>query len=139
MDKHAAVIMHVLLNTCLAVLVVVSFGFHPVPKPKYKRNKPTAKQRGAISKDVYAAALERSGGRCERCGLVRELQCAHLIRRWQIEEKTSINDVAMLCGPSVNSDTCHHYIDYTAEGKQWAISFRLLLYEKAEEGSDTNG
>lgn len=118
---------------------MVSFGFHPVPKPKYKRNRPTAKQRGAISKDVYAAVLERSGGRCERCGFVRELQCAHLVRRWNIEGKTTVKDVAMLCGPSVNSGTCHHYIDYTAEGKQWAINFRLLLYEKAEEGSDTNG
>ncbi|WP_341348620.1 hypothetical protein [Paenibacillus sp. FSL H3-0469] len=110
---------------------MVSFGFHPVPKPKHKRNKPTAKQRGAISKEVYAAALERSGGCCEQCGSTKGLQCAHLLRRWQIEGETTVNDVAMLCGPSVNSGTCHHYVDYTAGGKQWAINKREEFYSRA--------
>ncbi|WP_375104092.1 hypothetical protein ACDZ28_04185 [Paenibacillus sp. RS8] len=115
------------------VRVVLSFGFHPVPKPKHKRNRPTAKQRGAISKDVYAAALERSGGRCERCGLMRELQCAHLVRRWRIEEKTSVNDVAMLCGPSVNTGTCHNIVDYSAEGRKWAEQKRREQHEGTEK------
>ncbi|WP_272945712.1 hypothetical protein [Paenibacillus graminis] len=39
-----------------------------------------------------------------------------------------VNDVAMLCGPSVNSGTCHHYVDYTKEGKQWGYDFRERLY-----------
>lgn len=110
---------------------MVSFGFHPVPKPKHKRNKPTAKQRGAISKEVYSAALERSGGRCEQCGSTEGLQCAHLLRRWQIEGETTVNDVAMLCGPSVNSGTCHHYVDYTAGGKQWALNKRTEFYSRS--------
>ncbi|OMD85657.1 hypothetical protein BSK49_19265 [Paenibacillus odorifer] len=107
-----------------------AFGFHPVPKPAHKRNKPTAKQRGAISNEVYNAAMERSGGRCECCGSKEGLQCAHLIRRWQIDGKTTVNDVAMLCGPSVNTGTCHNWIDYTKDGKQWAVDFRNHLYEK---------
>lgn len=104
------------------------FTFNPAPKPKHKRNSPTAKQRGAISKDVYNAAMERSGGRCERCGSTEGLQCAHLIRRWQVEGGTTVDDVAMLCGPSVNSGTCHHWIDYTQEGKQWATDLRERQY-----------
>lgn len=107
-----------------------TFGFHPVKKPKHKRNKPTAKERGAISNEVYNAAMERSGGRCERCGSIKGLQCAHLIRRWQIDGKTTVKDVAMLCGPSVNTGTCHNWIDYTKDGKQWAVDFRDRLYEK---------
>lgn len=108
------------------------FRSNPVPKPKHKRNKPTAKQRGAISSEVYQAALERSGGRCERCGSTEGLQCAHLVRRWKIEGRTTVNDVAMLCGPSVNSGTCHHYVDYTAEGKEWAKELRQEQYERTE-------
>ncbi|MEK3770084.1 hypothetical protein MKY14_16150 [Paenibacillus sp. FSL R5-0887] len=107
-----------------------TFGFHPAKKPKHKRNKPTAKQRGAISNEVYNAAMERSGGRCERCGRIEGLQCAHLIRRWQIDGKTTVKDVAMLCGPSVNTGTCHNWIDYTKDGKQWAVDFRDQLYEQ---------
>ena len=109
------------------------FGHHPVAKPKHRRNKPTTKMRGRIKPEVYAAAMERSGGRCERCGQYRELQCAHLIRRWKIENETTVNDVAMLCGPSVNTGTCHNWIDYTAEGKEWAVEYREQLYKKANE------
>ncbi|MEK3718917.1 hypothetical protein [Paenibacillus sp. FSL R7-0333] len=105
-----------------------AFGFHPVKKPKHKRNSPTAKQRGKITTEVYEAALERSGGYCERCGRSGQLQCAHLVRRWNIEVSTTVNDVAMLCGPSVNTGTCHNFVDYTAEGKQWGIDYRERLY-----------
>lgn len=107
-----------------------AFGFHPYPKPKHKRGKRTAKERGAISSEVYDKALERSGGCCERCGRGGYLQCAHLLRRWKIEEETTVNDVAMLCGPSTNTGTCHNWIDYTRAGKEWAEEFREQLYEK---------
>lgn len=101
-----------------------------VPKPKYKRYKPTAKQRGAISPEVYAAALKRSGGRCECCGRYGELQCAHLVRRHNIKGRTTVNDVAMLCGPSVNTGTCHNWIDYTRAGADWAKGLREQFYSK---------
>jgi hypothetical protein len=81
---------------------------------------------------VYAAALERSGGCCERCGSSEGLQCAHLARRWQIENETTVNDVAMLCGPSVNTGTCHHYVDYSAAGKEWAAQRRREQHERTE-------
>lgn len=116
----------------------MEFGFHPAQKKKYRRRKPTSKMRGRISEEVYSAALERSGGRCECCGKYgnpenQTLQCAHLIRRWKVEGGTTVNDVAMLCGPSVNTGTCHNWIDYTAKGREWAQNYRNKLYQKAKE------
>lgn len=113
------------------------FGFNPVPKPKHQRGKKTAKQRGEISDRVRAAAKERAGGRCEACGWYEGsydpsgrkwgLQCAHLIRRWDVDGETTETEVAMLCGPSVNSGTCHHLADYTAAGKEWGFRYRDYL------------
>lgn len=104
------------------------FGFNPVPKPVHKRVKKTAKQRGQITPAVYAKAAERSAGRCERCGRNAQcLQCAHLVRRWKLDVTTE-RDVAMLCGPSVNSGTCHWWVDYTREGREWAEQYRQRLY-----------
>lgn len=40
--------------------------FNPVPKPRYKRHRKTANQRGQVTEDVYATAWERTGHRCER-------------------------------------------------------------------------
>lgn len=117
---------------------MTTFEFLPCHKVKHRRNKPTAKKRGQIKPEVYNAAMERSGGCCERCGRYgnpeyQTLQCAHLVRRWRIEVETTINDVAMLCGPSVNTGTCHNWIDYTKEGKDWAEEYREQLYKKDEE------
>lgn len=110
--------------------------FNPVPKPSYKRSKPTAKERGAISPEVYDKAMSRADQQCERCGwprMAREdrkwrLEAAHLIRRHKLD-KTTEDDIAMLCGPSVNSGTCHHWVDYTEEGRQWAEEYRRRLYD----------
>lgn len=111
----------------------MTYEFRPVPKPTTRRFKPTTKQRGRISPEVYQMAYERSNGCCERCGKVGSheygtLQCAHLVRRWKLDETTE-NDVAMLCGPSVNSGTCHHWVDYTREGRQWAEQLRQKFYD----------
>lgn len=112
-------------------------SFNPAPKPSHKRSKPTAKQRGQISKEVYDEAVERSGGRCEACGWYEGsynvgnrkwgLECAHLIRRRNVEMETTVTEVAMLCGPSVNTGTCHNKVDYTRAGKNWAIQYREYL------------
>ena len=112
---------------------MMDFGFNPVSKPSYRRRKPTSKMRGRITTDVYNAAYERSGGRCERCGKTEGLQAAHLIRRWKIESQTTANDIAILCGPSVNTGTCHNWVDYTREGRDWAAEYRSQLYERGKE------
>lgn len=113
------------------------FTYNPAPKPKHKRSKPTAKQRGRITEQVYNEAVERSGGRCEACGWYEGsyskdnrqwgLECAHLIRRRNVEIETTETEVAMLCGPSVNTGTCHNKVDYTRAGREWAAQYREYL------------
>lgn len=114
-----------------------------VPKPRKRRSKPSAKQRGRITKSVYQKAVERAQGRCEACGWVEgsyspdgrkwRLECAHLIRRWRIDTETTETEVAMLCGPSVNTGTCHNKVDYTRTGKEWAIQYREYLLGRRKD------
>lgn len=107
----------------------------PVPKPEHKRGSKTAKQRGEITPEVYQAAWERSSGRCERCrkslhvliaqtgGRTDRMEAAHAQRRHNYgQEGVQEWDVLILCGPQVNSGTCHHWIDSTREGMDWAIA-----------------
>lgn len=111
-----------------------------VPKPKFKRHKRTAKQRGYITSQASERAKNRAQGACECCGWMPGnydpsgrkwgLQRAHLVRRWKLDETTE-NDIAILCGPSVNSGTCHNWIDYTAEGREWAEKYRERLWSNA--------
>lgn len=109
---------------------------HPVrsvPKPSFKRNKPTAKQRGDISAKVRKVVNERSNDCCERCGKhklsVMTLENAHITRRRNIEVKTTSKDIIRLCGPSTDSRTCHYWADKTREGRQWLRK----LSERLEE------
>lgn len=108
-----------------------------VPKPSYKRMKKTAKQRGAISKKADQEARKRAQGRCERCGWVEgsydptgrrwRLERAHLVRRWKLKETTG-KDIALLCGPSTNTGTCHWWVDHTKQGREWAEEYRRKLW-----------
>jgi hypothetical protein len=114
-----------------------------VPKPSYGRRKPTARQRGNISPSVSKEVIRRSGNVCERCGWTigrydptgrkMGLQNAHLLRRHKIEGKTEPWDVARLCGPSVNTGTCHWWIDHTRDGREWAAEYREKLIERYRE------
>lgn len=97
-----------------------------VPKPSYKRFKPTAKQRGAITPTTRRKLAERSQGVCEWCHNERAVHAAHLVRRWQIEGRTTVNHLAHLCL------TCHIKADTTAEGRAWLKVFREQLGEKTK-------
>lgn len=117
------------------------FEYRPVPKPSHKkikkeqkinhnRNAPRLRDRGRVRPEVYNAAYERAGGRCERCGYKDGtidpsgqkwgLEAAHAVRRRHLEE-TTVDDIIMLCGPSVNTGTCHNFADYSREGRNWMI------------------
>lgn len=110
------------------------------------RQKRTLGQRGAIPSKAREIARIRAGGRCERCGWVNGsydptgrrmgLQAAHLIRRHHIKVRTESYDIAYLCGPSVNTGTCHWWIDHTTDGREWAKSFREQLKAR-EKGCET--
>lgn len=116
----------------------MELGFNPYPKEYQLRNnrrKKTAKQRGNISTKTRQSVNDRSQ-MCEWCGWMPGLhdptgrkwgiQKAHLTRRWKLDETTD-KDVANLCGPSVNSETCHWKVDHTAEGRRWAAEYREKL------------
>lgn len=98
------------------------FELRPVAKPQHKRNKPTAKQRGAIGDAATKKLYSRSGGICERCGFVKGQERAHTIRRWKIKGRTTAEDLAHLC------NTCHTYCDNTAEGRLFLAQFRHQKY-----------
>ena len=94
--------------------------FHPVPKPSYKRFKPTAKQRGSITPKVRQQLIERSGGACERCGR-RAVHAAHITRRWKLQE-TTVNNLLHLC------IDCHRWADNTKEGREWLASLSVSAH-----------
>ena len=101
----------------------MALPFYPVPKPSYKRFKPTAQQRGAISPKTRQKLAERSQRVCEWCLSERAVHAAHLVRRWQIEGRTTVNDLAHLCL------TCHIKADTTAAGREWLQAFKKQLEE----------
>lgn len=101
------------------------FTLNEVPKPSHKRNKPLARNRGAISSKVRKELFERSQGACERCkrqGV--PLQAAHTTRRWQLDRTTS-SVLAHLCVP------CHLWADNSKEGREWLTEFETNLKEGA--------
>lgn len=105
------------------------FTYNPVPKPAHKRGSKTARQRGQVTKQAYAGAWERAGGRCERCGKtegqVWTLEAAHVERRWRAgKEGINAEDIVILCGPSTDSTSCHHWADYTRQGREWLLEQR---------------
>lgn len=103
--------------------------FNPCPKPIHSRRRKTARQRGRVAPEVYNEAMGRAGGRCERCGKSQyqawTLEAAHVERRWKIgQEGVTAEDIVILCGPSTDSGTCHHWADYTREGRLWLLAKR---------------
>lgn len=93
---------------------------HKRIKPKWRLNgNPTAKDRKEVR--------QRSGDRCERCGrhksAVMRLEMAHIVRRSKGGPGRPWN-LLHLCGPATDSRTCHHWVDYTREGKEWALEFQ---------------
>ena len=110
------------------------------PKVKHKRNAPRLRDRGRVRPEVYQAAYERAGGCCERCGYVDGsidpsgqrwgLEAAHIVRRRHLDE-TTVEDIVMLCGPSVNTGTCHNFADYSRAGRNWLIEYGKYLRKGA--------
>lgn len=105
---------------------MTQFTLNAVPKPQHKRNKPTAAQRGLVNQSTRNKLKQRSKGLCERCGRGGQpLEAAHLVRRWRIEGKTTVDLLAHLCLP------CHFYCDNTANGRKWLNEFKTKLEELA--------
>lgn len=108
---------------------------YSAPKPRHKRGKTKMSERGKITREVHDEITERCGGVCELCGRrpvpgtkIDRLEAAHLVRRSQGGRGDQPWGVAMLCGPSVNTGSCHNRVDYTAAGRQegYALMERLM-------------
>jgi 5-methylcytosine-specific restriction endonuclease McrA len=111
---------------------VVCLDFNPCPKPSHKRGKPRRGQFTRITQKVRQEVLERSEGRCERCGRSQSysFEMGHLINASQGGSGSEPWNIALLCGPSVNSGTCHNWADYTEDGRRWRLAFRERLEKK---------
>lgn len=69
-------------------------------------------QRTARNKaDVIFSKLVRAVGRCERCGRVDQLQCAHWLSRRYSNTRTDLDNAFCLCA------SCHRY--FTADPTAW--------------------
>jgi hypothetical protein len=100
-----------------------------IPYPKSKqlasvRTSLTQRQMGEISTKVDKQLKARSGNVCERCKCAKAVQRAHLVRRWKLTHKTTVNDLAHLCVP------CHQWADQSGKvGREWLDKFQERLME----------
>src|SRR5699024_8656216 len=95
-------------------------NFNPVPKPaKRKKKVPNTKITQKAREEVY----RRSAHACERCGKTRAyaFEVSHLVQASQGGSGNDVTNLALLCGPSVNTGTCHWWADSTKEGREWRM------------------
>ena len=109
--------------------------FNPVPKPRHKRLKPKRGTKSRITQSVRNEVEIRSGGRCERCRRSKaySFEMAHLVQASQGGRGDDPANIVLLCGPSVNTGTCHNWADYTAVGRKWRMNKRkelIAYYER---------
>lgn len=63
--------------------------------------------------DFVFSRIVRSVGRCERCGTLYNLQCAHWLSRRYSNTRTDFDNAFCLCAG------CHRY--FTADPTAWAL------------------
>ena len=109
--------------------------FRPIPKPVHRRRVPKQRNRTRITQKVRKEVFERSGGKCERCGRTRaySFEYAHLQQASDLGSGSDPANIVFLCGPSVNTGTCHNFADYTAKGREWRMSKRKELIKYYEQ------
>lgn len=119
------------------------FGFHPVQKPKHKRVSRTQAQETKITAKVTAEVYRRASVDdyhiCEHCGCSRPkfwFERCHMINASQYGTGRAPWNVLLLCGPSTQQGTCHHWADKTIEGRDWkaAKQAELFIYYTAGDG-----
>ena len=93
------------------------------------RLKPKRGNYTQISQKVRDEVERRSERKCERCGRTSAyaFEMAHLTNASQLGSGKEPWNVALLCGPKVNSGTCHNFADETAAGREWKQAKRKEL------------
>src|SRR5690625_3271663 len=102
------------------------------PKPNHKRRLTKRGTRTRITQKARNEVYDRVGYRhCERCkrSQAYAFEVAHLQQASQLGSGDDPANLVLLCGPSVNSGTCHWWIDSTKEGRAWAMEKRKELQE----------
>lgn len=103
-----------------------------------KSNRVKQKQgnRTRITQKVRREVERRSEGKCERCGRTSAyaFEMAHLQSAGQQGSGSEPWNIALLCGPKVNTGTCHQWADETRQGREWRKQMRIMLeqYYKGE-------
>lgn len=110
-----------------------------IPKPQHKRRVQKRGQKSKFTTKVRREIEERSGGCCERCGRSRAycFEIAHLISAGQLGEGDVPWNGVLLCGPQVHRgkyQTCHAWVDSTAEGLEWRKKKRERLFKLYQSG-----
>lgn len=100
--------------------------FRPVPKPT---RKPKSNRHTKITQKAREEVYRRANKKCERCGMTNPycFEVAHLVQASQGGRGDDPSNLALLCGPSVNTGTCHNFADYTTKGREWRMSKRKEL------------
>lgn len=102
-----------------------------IPKinPNHKRRVPKRSSITKITNKVRNEVIDRSEHKCERCGRTSAyaFEMSHLIQASHGGRGDDPANVVLLCGPSVNTGTCHNFADYTAAGKDWRMKKREEL------------
>ena len=96
---------------------------------KSNRIKPKRGNRTRITQKVRIEVLRRSEGLCERCGKHSSwgMEMAHLEQASSGGSGSDESNVVLLCGPSVQTGTCHNFADYTSAGREWRKAKREEL------------
>ncbi|MDQ0091628.1 hypothetical protein J2T12_005068 [Paenibacillus anaericanus] len=121
---------------------MIDFGFNPVSKPDYERNKPKRGKHTAItdkcSTEVHRRSSELNGCiTCELCGTTSpriRFERAHLVNASQYGSGNEPWNIADVCGPKTDTGTCHQIIDETALGKRIKQQKRIELIEYYKHG-----
>lgn len=98
--------------------------YRPVPKPDFKRGKPSQRQRSELPLKEVKRLEERSGGTCEKCDKARATGKAHVERRWRSERIPTAEDIVHLCTP------CHEWCDSGPVGRKWLIAKQKEIRSK---------
>lgn len=112
----------------------------PKINPNHKRRVPKRRNVTRITKEVRVEVLERSEGKCERCGRSRSyaFEMSHLKSAAHGGSGSNPANIVLLCGPSVNYGTCHNWADSTKEGRKWRMQKRKELIEIYERQNTTS-
>ncbi|API92681.1 MULTISPECIES: hypothetical protein [unclassified Virgibacillus] len=96
-----------------------------VPKinPNHKRIKPKVGNKTKITTKAREEVYRRAGRKCEICGRTNPwcFEVAHLVSAGQVGSGADPANLLLVCGPSVNSGTCHHFLDSTKEGREYKM------------------